>query len=887
MVSTFRSGQEAVLSDDGQRVAILGGGPAGAFCAIWLARLAGERGASLDVTIYDYKDFEKPGPAGCNMCAGLIPGSLVAGLLSLGVELPERVIQRRIEGYHLHVRGGAADIPAPAESPVYATFRGPGPLGIYPAAQEGFDWWLLSEAEQSGATHLSQFVTEVRRPEHGTDPFVITCRDGSRHEADIVIGAFGVNSNLVRVFEEMGFGYRAPRTVRARQAEIPLDPEFIARVLRNRVVILATGRPGLQFAAITPKRQHATVTLIGDNPSQELLREVLDSPDIRRHFPPGWEPPEQYCACTPRMPVSAALNPVADRLLVIGDANISRYVKNGIESSFHTAMWAAQAITSGVTREHIRRHYVPPCHQAYLWDNAYGRALFRAHDVLSRSALITRAHLSVVREEQDSDAPDKPLSRVLLGLFIGSIPYRTAVRTAFGLRLQWRLLKALAQTAFGHLPPGVEAPHAAPQSPSRGGLGPVGESQTVVVIGGGPAGTSCAIALARARRESGGGPRVVLVEAKRFGEHHNQCAGVLSAPGPRLLSVALGGAVPETIYQRRIAGYVLHGSDRALRLDGEALGETPLVLRRVELDALLLDRAKSEGVKVVPARATEVEVGRDGVVVYTEGDCVRGDAVVGAFALDQTMAHVFARQTAYRPPAALGTLTCKIHPAGLDPISGLLDDCIHVFLPRLGGIEFGALIPKGNHITVLIAGARLQSSDLEAFLTLEQVARLLPRQPKVEAYYKGAFPLGPARGICDDRYVVIGDAAGLVRPFKGKGINCALESGQRCAQIMLGRGLSAEALAGVAQGQGQLMRDAGYGRLVRRLVMLTERFDLLDPFLLAADRSAPLRQALFDCVSGRTTYRDVVLRPSNLTWLMPAARLCLARMIGRDGSRRP
>jgi hypothetical protein len=44
------------------------------------------------------------------------------------------------------------------------------------------------------------------------------------------------------------------------------------------------------------------------------------------------------------MPVSGARNPVADRLVVIGDANTGRYLKNGVESSFYTAMWAAKAM---------------------------------------------------------------------------------------------------------------------------------------------------------------------------------------------------------------------------------------------------------------------------------------------------------------------------------------------------------------------------------------------------------------------------------------------------------------------------------------------------------------------------------------------------------------
>jgi len=860
-------------------VGILGGGPAGAFCAIWLCRLARQSQLALEVTIFDYKSFGEAGPAGCNMCAGVIPDSLVRNLGSLAIHIPEHVIQRRIEGYILHTRGGAVDIPTPPGTTIYSTFRGPGPLGMYPAAREGFDWWLLSEAQQVGAIHVGKLVMDVRRPPDRGQPFAVLCRDGSIYEVDLLVGAFGVNSNLVKVFEGLGFGYRAPHTARARQAEIPLDPEFIRGRLHNRVLIFAMGRPGLRFAAITPKRRHVTVTLIGDDPDHALLEEVLRSRELRAYFPRGWEPPDRYCSCAPRMPVTAAHNPVHDRLIMIGDTNISRYLKNGIESSFYTAMWAAKAICAGMTaREDLARRYLSICHRTYLRDNMLGRALFRVDDLISRSATITRAHLAVAQQEQRSRAPAKPLSEALWGLFTGNIPYGAVLWKALNPWLQMRLLKALAATAAtSALAPrsGREVRLATP-APSATLLGPVRAGKTVIIIGGGPAGTSCAITLARAGKASGSPPRVILIEAKRFGEHQNQCAGVLSPPGSELLSQALGGGPPADLFQRKIRGYVLHGTDREIRLDGEELGESPFALRRVELDSLLLERAMATGVEVVRARATDVEVNAEGVVVYTEGNSFRGEVVVGAFALDDGMARALARRTRYRPPSSLETLACKIHPAGPGFIPGLLDDCIHVFLPPHRGVEFGALIPKGDHITVVIAGARLSIRDMERFLAQDQVARLLPARGDLRGYYKGAFPLGPARGLCGDRYVVIGDAAGLVRPFKGKGINCALESGQQCAQTMISYGISRKALSRVERSQRHLTRDVWYGRFVRLLVMLAGKFGLLDPFTEEAKRNSALRQALFDCISGRTTYREVVLRRENLAWLPTMVRQCLA-----------
>ncbi len=679
------------------------------------------------------------------------------------------------------------------------------------------------------------------------------------------------------MFERLGFGYRAPRTLRARQAEITLDPDFIASKMRNRVLIFAMGWPGLRFAAITPKRQHVTVTLIGDDPDRPQMEAFLDSAAVKRHLPPGWSLPSRYCSCAPKLPVSAATNPIHDGLVVIGDANLSRYLKNGIESAFYTAMWAAKAIVAGhVKRGELRSSYLRVCQQTYLTDNAYGRALLRAHDLISRSAVISRAHINVARDEQRRPDSAKPLTDVLWGTFTGNIPYRSIVRKAASPRLQARLVAAVLRSLCRQLAERragrVRRAGILRHPPARGRRG-----DAIVIIGGGPAGAACAITLAREGMRTARMQNVVLIEAKRFGEHQNQCAGVLSPPGPEIVARALGTSPPAPLYQRRIKGYVLHGDACSTYLDGDELGDSPYALRRVELDRILLDLAEGLGAQVVHTRAMDLEVDRDGVVVYTESGSFHGDAVVGAFALDEGMGRAFARRTRYRAPASLETLTCKVHPAGLAFIPDLLEDCIHVFLPRLPRIEFGALIPKGNHIVVVVAGAHLALRDIRKFMALPQVARLLPENGDVAGYFKGAFPLGTARGLYGDRYVVIGDAAGLVRPFKGKGINSALESGERCAQAILAGGISREAFATFGRAQRHLTRDVWYGRIVRRLVMLTTKHDLLDPFIEQAAHDRALCQALFDCVSGRTSYRDVVLRAANLSWLPNVAWECLAR----------
>lgn len=71
--------------DNGSKVGIIGGGPSGSFFAYFLLRFARLMDMDLSVDIYEPRDFAKPGPAGCNMCGGIVSESLVQALAVEGI----------------------------------------------------------------------------------------------------------------------------------------------------------------------------------------------------------------------------------------------------------------------------------------------------------------------------------------------------------------------------------------------------------------------------------------------------------------------------------------------------------------------------------------------------------------------------------------------------------------------------------------------------------------------------------------------------------------------------------------------------------------------------------------------------------------------------------
>lgn len=394
-------------------------------------------------------------------------------------------------------------------------------------------------------------------------------------------------------------------------------------------------------------------------------------------------------------------------------------------------------------------------------------------------------------------------------------------------------------------------------------LGPLQNGSTVAVIGGGPGGAGCALALRRLARDLGRNVQVIIYEFKTFTdeESYNQCAGVLSPPADRILEQDLDIPFPRHLIQRPITGYILHSRRRRIFLDGD--GIPSYAVRRIEFDNYLLQQARLHGIQIRQARAIGLEFHPDRVTVISEQDRCDADVVVGAFGLDKDAVALMARSLHYRAPRILTSIVAKLFPdAGEMENFG---NRIHAFLPSIPLIEFGAITPKSRHLTANIAGVGLTDGMMKAFLDSPAVRSVLPDLDRMrasstgEGFYTGQFPISLARGYYGDRYVMVGDAAGLVRAFKGKGVNSACLTGRWAAEVMLRYGISKEAFADhYERACAEIIDDLPYGRAVRYLVMTSSRLRLIDRVIVAAEKESALKTGLFNAVSGHLPYRDIV-----------------------------
>ncbi len=894
---------------DGSKIAVIGGGPAGSFFAHFILKFARECGTALKVDIYDRKTFATHLPKDCNMCAGVIGSNLYRRLENEGMPLDSKVIRHQVKGYAFHSDKRVVTIPQDPFSPIYTVFRGMTPK---PCVDEyvSFDKYLLDNVIESGANYVPELVEDIILPDKDREKPLIKLREGTKvDEADLVVGAFGVNSRLSK---EWDFGYLPPKSWHACQAEIEVEPGFIRDRHRDMIHIFTLGEKIVKFLAFTPKGRFLTISAIGEHVKIKDLEEVLNYEEIRAYLPEGWR---ISCHCHPKIPVTAAKVPFYERLVMVGDACDSRYLKNGIESAFFTSLFAAEsAIKYGISKEAFSKYYYPRCRKMFSFDNRFGKFLFKINEFAASHPFFSELQFSIASFEQEKLAPKvRFFSKALWYLFTGEAPYKRIFWKGLDPRLQstliWQLLKTLFKKIKeilinspakegvksgisetedinfdrrGFPTPLQEDRNLISDEKSRGfgeerrgavkkrGKKPpfMENGTAIAIIGGGPSGASCAIKLLLEAQKENKNIRVVIFEGKDFNFHYNQCMGILAPKVEEYLIKELGISFPEELIKRTIKGYVLRSDRREIYLDQNDRDKKYYTVRRVEFDRFLLDRARDMGAEVVNSRVSGVEFVRtannDEVRIYCESQYFRADAVVGAFGLDEAMLNQFEHATAdfypyKRPKGYLKTFITKIH-ADPEFISEKFNDSIFAFLlSSLPTVEFGAIGPKGDHIIINIAGKNVTSLDMDFFLNQPQVKSLLPEYDRSKLnYYKGKFPTSAAKNTYGHRYVIVGDATGWMKPFKSQGINIAMITGIRAALVMHRYGFSRKAFSEYAYKCIDLTEDYYQGILMRMLCNLSTNYHIIDGIIHVSGKNKKLNKLIYDFVSGDRSYKEIM-----------------------------
>src|SRR5680860_1234993 len=295
------------------------------------------------------------------------------------------------------------------------------------------------------------------------------------------------------------------------------------------------------------------------------------------------------------------------------------------------------------------------------------------------------------------------------------------------------------------------------------------DGATIVVIGGGPAGSFFAIRALRKAREHGRRLDLLILEKEQelnFYESAcpfasrggcNYCAGGIS---PKLAEVlrADGLAMPDGIVQGRTDRIVVHGDWKSIELtvpEGKEVlsvfrGSRPnkRLERYTNFDSYLLSRAVDEGARVITAEAREAHFSADGraLIGYrvADGERVRDETVgadlaVFAGGVNQQMGKeagsgrlfrmVEELIPDYRPP--------KVRQALISEMQGEEDDLRYMagelHFAQYGSkdlrIEMSSLIPKERWMTVVLLGKSVDEARPTEYLALIHISEPTRRTP--------------------------------------------------------------------------------------------------------------------------------------------------------------
>ncbi|HEX2439088.1 MAG TPA: geranylgeranyl reductase family protein [Methylomirabilota bacterium] len=299
----------------------------------------------------------------------------------------------------------------------------------------------------------------------------------------------------------------------------------------------------------------------------------------------------------------------------------------------------------------------------------------------------------------------------------------------------------------------------------------------VVVVGGGPGGSTTAWQLARA------GYRCLLLDSAVF-PRVKLCAGWVT---PEALADAEidPERYPATIQPFEACRFQFDGALHETRWRRPA---SYGILRR-EFDHHLLQRARATGADVREgARVTAVRADSDGVRVTTDREAFTATVVVGAGGHRCPVASALGEVSDLEEVVIAQESETRVASATIDAL-GEAWQAPELYVERdLRG--YGWYFPKGEFLNVGIGCVAGPGADLpgrrEALLQTLRASGHLPEGLALDPFRGHAYVVRrrAPRRLSGARFCLVGDAAGLARDLSGEGIGPAIRSGILAAEAI-------------------------------------------------------------------------------------------------------
>ena len=313
----------------------------------------------------------------------------------------------------------------------------------------------------------------------------------------------------------------------------------------------------------------------------------------------------------------------------------------------------------------------------------------------------------------------------------------------------------------------------------------------VIVVGGGPAGSSAAIELAQA------GSRVLVLESKRMPREKLCGEFITSECQPALARLGVLDELP-ALGARKITGLTLTAAGgRQISTSFRAISgkaDFAIGLSRARLDQALFERARRagahclEGFRVkrclfesgLPSgvRATSLSDGH----TYT----FKAPLIIDASGRNSHLTVARGERAGGRRSSRLYAF--KAHLRGVDGVN----DAVELYFFRRG---YGGLSRVENglvNLCFIVSESTLKATAgdttkiLRETIMSNSVARDRLASARVEGKWHSCGPLRfGRRRLGRDGIIAVGDASGMIDPFTGTGIQMALRTGEMVAQSVV------------------------------------------------------------------------------------------------------